>query len=188
VKLRCNICSNLARGAVRLPCCEQAICESCKTLNLRAPPFTKLIAPPPTTGHANLPNICPVCDHSPLNPDDCKPNSALRTTVTVYMRTYDKNKKMALQRKQQELEAAAKKQAPPPPPSHVPGPAPAPEVQPATPQPEAVTPAEERVATPQVKPSTPIAGPASLASNEEKKGSPASAKVGSSLARFSNSS
>jgi hypothetical protein len=32
VKLRCNICSGLARGAVRLPCCEQAICETCGTL------------------------------------------------------------------------------------------------------------------------------------------------------------
>ncbi|KAF8534728.1 hypothetical protein BDD12DRAFT_895239 [Trichophaea hybrida] len=79
VKLRCNICSGLARGAVRLPCCEQAICETCR---------------------ANLPNVCPVCDHSPLNADDCKPNSALRTTVAVFLRTAEKKLALALQKEQ----------------------------------------------------------------------------------------
>ena len=28
-KLRCAICNNLAINAFRLPCCDQAICESC---------------------------------------------------------------------------------------------------------------------------------------------------------------
>lgn len=31
IKLRCAICSKLAVNAFRLPCCEQAICESCET-------------------------------------------------------------------------------------------------------------------------------------------------------------
>lgn len=29
IKLRCAICSKLAINAFRLPCCEQAICETC---------------------------------------------------------------------------------------------------------------------------------------------------------------
>lgn len=30
IKLRCAICSRLAVNAFRLPCCDQAICETCK--------------------------------------------------------------------------------------------------------------------------------------------------------------
>ncbi|KAL7270387.1 hypothetical protein RUND412_006908 [Rhizina undulata] len=81
VKLRCTICSELARGAVRLPCCEQSICETCR---------------------AALPNVCPVCDHSPLSADDCKPNTALRTTVAVFLRTAEKKHLLSLQKEQKE--------------------------------------------------------------------------------------
>jgi hypothetical protein len=122
-----------------------------------------------------------VCDHSPLNADDCKPNSALRTTVTVFLRTAEK--KHAL--RQKELEAAAQKQPSQP----VPEPALTPEVKATTPQPneQTATPGDDRVATPSAKPNTPVTGPASLASNEEKKGSPGSIKVGSPAARLLNS-
>lgn len=65
-KLRCAICSKLAVNSFRLPCCDQAICEDCQ---------------------ATLPNSCPVCSHSPLSPDDCKPHKALRTTIKVFLRT-----------------------------------------------------------------------------------------------------
>ncbi|KAI5840013.1 hypothetical protein DFP73DRAFT_194872 [Morchella snyderi] len=81
VKLRCTICSELARGASRLPCCEQSICENC---------------------HANLPTECPVCDHTPLSPDDCKANIALRTTVAVFLRTQEKKHNLMLQKEQKE--------------------------------------------------------------------------------------
>lgn len=32
IKLRCAICSKLAINAFRLPCCEQAICETCTSI------------------------------------------------------------------------------------------------------------------------------------------------------------
>lgn len=70
-KLRCAICSKLALNAFRLPCCEQAICENC---------------------HATLPASCPVCEHSPLSADDCKPHKALRTTIKVFLRTEEKKR------------------------------------------------------------------------------------------------
>ncbi|RPB02141.1 hypothetical protein L873DRAFT_489489 [Choiromyces venosus 120613-1] len=81
VKLRCTICSELARGASRLPCCEQSICESCRS---------------------KLPDVCPVCDHSPLSADDCKPNGALRTTVAVFLRTAEKKHNLSMQKLQKE--------------------------------------------------------------------------------------
>ncbi|KAH8894764.1 hypothetical protein GQ53DRAFT_62025 [Thozetella sp. PMI_491] len=70
-KLRCAICSKLAVDAFRLPCCEQAICSNC---------------------HSTLPSSCPVCEHSPLSADDCKPHKALRTTIKVFLRTAEKKR------------------------------------------------------------------------------------------------
>ena len=44
IKLRCAICSKLAVNAFRLPCCEQAICETCTCGLQRDPqPGTNLI-------------------------------------------------------------------------------------------------------------------------------------------------
>ncbi|KAH6604218.1 hypothetical protein Trco_007664, partial [Trichoderma cornu-damae] len=70
-KLRCANCSKLAVNALRLPCCEQAICETC---------------------HSNLPQSCPVCEHSPLSAADCNPNKSLRTTIRVFLRTAEKKR------------------------------------------------------------------------------------------------
>ncbi|OKL60421.1 hypothetical protein UA08_03975 [Talaromyces atroroseus] len=70
-KLRCAICNKLAINAFRLPCCDQAICESCQT---------------------SLPDSCPVCDHNPVSPDLCKPNKALRTTLKAFLRTEEKKR------------------------------------------------------------------------------------------------
>lgn len=55
-----------------------------------------------TAGHTNLPNVCPVCDHSPLSPDDCKANTALRTTVAVFLRTAEKKHNLLQQKEQKE--------------------------------------------------------------------------------------
>src|SRR5690554_3388965 len=41
-------------------------------------------------GQKALAGVCPVCDHSPLSQEDCKPNSNLRTTVAVFLRTAEK--------------------------------------------------------------------------------------------------
>ncbi|EAS34473.3 uncharacterized protein CIMG_05497 [Coccidioides immitis RS] len=70
-KLRCAICNKLALNAFRLPCCDQAICESCQ---------------------GSLPENCPVCAHTPLDADLCKPNKALRTTLKAFLRTEEKKR------------------------------------------------------------------------------------------------
>lgn len=70
-KLRCAICSKLAVNPFRLPCCEQAICDDCQS---------------------RLPASCPVCEHSPLSADDCKPHKSLRTTIKVFLRTEEKKR------------------------------------------------------------------------------------------------
>ncbi|OAX84904.1 hypothetical protein ACJ72_00726 [Emergomyces africanus] len=70
-KLRCAICNKLAINAFRLPCCDQAICENCQAL---------------------LPESCPVCAHTPLSADLCKPNKALRTTLKAFLRTEEKKR------------------------------------------------------------------------------------------------
>ncbi|OJD10054.1 hypothetical protein AJ78_08779 [Emergomyces pasteurianus Ep9510] len=73
-KLRCAICNKLAINAFRLPCCDQAVCESCQAL---------------------LPESCPVCAHTPLSADLCKPNKALRTTLKAFLRTEEKKREKA---------------------------------------------------------------------------------------------
>ncbi|KAL4933330.1 uncharacterized protein BDV17DRAFT_287001 [Aspergillus undulatus] len=70
-KLRCAICNKLAVNAFKLPCCDQAICENCQT---------------------SLPDTCPVCAHTPLSSDLCKPNKALRTTLKAFLRTEEKKR------------------------------------------------------------------------------------------------
>jgi hypothetical protein len=71
IKLRCAICSKLAVNAFRLPCCEQAICETCQS---------------------SLPSSCPVCEHEPLAAQDCTPHKSLRTTIKVFLRTEEKKR------------------------------------------------------------------------------------------------
>ncbi|KAH1287062.1 hypothetical protein KXW19_006654 [Aspergillus fumigatus] len=70
-KLRCASCNKLAVNAFRLPCCDQAICENCQI---------------------SLPETCPVCAHTPISPDLCKPNKALRTTLKAFLRTEEKKR------------------------------------------------------------------------------------------------
>lgn len=53
-------------------------------------------------GRENLPGVCPVCDHSPLSPDICKDNTALRTTVAVFLRTAEKKHLLSLQKEKKE--------------------------------------------------------------------------------------
>ncbi|RFU30747.1 hypothetical protein B7463_g5591, partial [Scytalidium lignicola] len=62
IKLRCAICSRLAVNAFRLPCCEQAICETCQS---------------------TLPASCPVCEHTPVAAEDCKPHNPPDTPVNT---------------------------------------------------------------------------------------------------------
>ncbi|KAJ5777611.1 hypothetical protein N7520_000857 [Penicillium odoratum] len=71
MKLRCAICNMLAVNAFRLPCCDQSICETCQS---------------------SLVDTCPVCAHTPVSPDLCKPNKALRTTLKAYLRTEEKKR------------------------------------------------------------------------------------------------
>ncbi|CAD0086635.1 unnamed protein product [Aureobasidium vineae] len=82
-KLRCTTCSKLATNAFKLQCCDSSICQDCQ---------------------ATLPDACPVCSHSPLDPDMCKPNKSLRMTVRAFIKAEEKKKIAA-------AEAAAAAQA-----------------------------------------------------------------------------
>lgn len=44
------------------------------------------------TGQSTLPNSCPLCEHSPVSGEDCKPNKALRTTIKVFLRNEEKKR------------------------------------------------------------------------------------------------
>ncbi|KAJ8613330.1 hypothetical protein MRB53_037017 [Persea americana] len=46
----------------------------------------------PIAGQASLPESCLVCAHSPLTPDDCKPNKALRLTVKAFLKNEEKKR------------------------------------------------------------------------------------------------
>ncbi|KFX90621.1 hypothetical protein O988_08104, partial [Pseudogymnoascus sp. VKM F-3808] len=118
IKLRCAICSKLALNAFRLPCCEQAICEDCQS---------------------SLPSSCPVCEHTPVAAEDCKPHKSLRTTIKVFLRTEEK-KRLALQ-------AKAVKDTPPITPVED-APAPAPASVPAPEESTSVAPAEDKAEEP----------------------------------------
>lgn len=89
-KLRCAICSKLAVNAFKTPCCEQMICENCKTSVFIA----ALACPPLTTrvGTSTLPTTCPVCEHTPVCVDDCKPNNKLRMTTRAFLKTAEKKR------------------------------------------------------------------------------------------------
>ncbi|KAF7554837.1 hypothetical protein G7046_g6704 [Stylonectria norvegica] len=93
IKLRCAICSKLAINAFRLPCCEQAICETCQS---------------------NLPASCPVCEHSPLSAEDCNPNKSLRTTIRVFLRTAEKKREASRAKEEKESEPPTPIEAPRP--------------------------------------------------------------------------
>ncbi|KAK7516824.1 hypothetical protein IWZ03DRAFT_379148 [Phyllosticta citriasiana] len=71
IKLRCAICNKLVINAFGLPCCDQSICENCQS---------------------SLPDSCPVCSHSPLSADDCKPKKNLRLTVKAYLKSEEKKR------------------------------------------------------------------------------------------------
>lgn len=44
------------------------------------------------SGQASLPDTCSVCAHTPVSPDLCKPNKALRTTLKAFLRTEEKKR------------------------------------------------------------------------------------------------
>lgn len=62
-------------------------------------------------GQSSIQSQCPVCDHSPLTPDLCKPSKAVRTTAKAYLKTAEK--KLADERLKAEA-AAGQAEAPTP--------------------------------------------------------------------------
>jgi hypothetical protein len=46
-------------------------------------------------GQSTLPSSCPVCEHTPVSAEDCKPNKSLRTTIKVFLRTEEKKREAA---------------------------------------------------------------------------------------------
>ena len=45
-----------------------------------------------SAGQTSLPETCPVCAHSPLTAEDCKPNKALRLTVKAFLKNEEKKR------------------------------------------------------------------------------------------------
>jgi len=76
-------------NAFRLPCCDQAICETCEYKRQHAFCLAPTNALP---GQSTLPSSCPVCEHTPVAAEDCKPNKSLRTTIKVFLRTEEKKR------------------------------------------------------------------------------------------------
>ncbi|KAI6885514.1 hypothetical protein KC334_g15821, partial [Hortaea werneckii] len=70
-KLRCGNCNKLAIDAIRLPCCDQSLCLPCSQ---------------------DLGDACPVCQHTPVAAEDCKPNKALRTTIKAFLKTEEQKR------------------------------------------------------------------------------------------------
>lgn len=94
-------------------------------------------------GQASLPDTCPVCAHTPLSSDLCKPNKALRTTLKAFLRTEEKKR----EKDRQSATPAAPAEAAPvdgtPAPSEQPAATPAPHI-PAAAAPEEQAPVEEQ--------------------------------------------
>lgn len=44
------------------------------------------------TGKTTLPSTCPVCEHTPVSVDDCKPNNKLRMTTRAFLKTAEKKR------------------------------------------------------------------------------------------------
>lgn len=87
IKLRCAVCSRLAVNAFRLPCCDQAICETCELL--RPELYESVLT---CIGQSTIKPTCPVCEHNPVSAGDCKPHKSLRTTIRVFLRTAEKKR------------------------------------------------------------------------------------------------
>lgn len=82
-------------NAFRLPCCDQSICETCTAPLLNITDNTRLTGCP--LGQSSLSDTCPVCAHTPVSPDLCKPNKALRTTLKAFLRTEEKKREKGRQ-------------------------------------------------------------------------------------------
>lgn len=90
-----------------------------------------------------MPDTCPVCAHTPLSSDLCKPNKALRTTLKAFLRTEEKKR----EKDRQSATPAALAEAPvdgTPAPSEQPAVTPAPDT-PVAPVPEEQAPAGEQL-------------------------------------------
>ncbi|RDA85475.1 hypothetical protein CP532_0011 [Ophiocordyceps camponoti-leonardi (nom. inval.)] len=113
IKLRCAICSKLAINAFRLPCCDQAICETCMEAKIRVASAAS-DSNGSSPGQSSLPLSCPVCEHSPLAAEDCKPNKSLRTTIRVFLRTAEKKREANRAKEAKDAMPAAPVEAPKP--------------------------------------------------------------------------
>jgi len=105
------------------------------------------------SGQSTLPESCPVCEHSPVSADDCKPNKALRTTIKVFLRTEEK--------KREALRLKEAKNTPPATPAPIPTPV----------DPVPVTPPKSEISEPKaeeqavVEEPTPAVEPESVSEN-----------------------
>lgn len=75
------------------------------------PPFEPALI---VTGHSNLPQSCPVCEHSPLSAADCSPNKSLRTTIRVFLRTAEKKREASRSKESNDITPITPVDAPKP--------------------------------------------------------------------------
>lgn len=66
------------------------ICENCKKHQFVDLTLTSLTTS--LTGKTTLPSTCPVCEHTPVSVDDCKPNNKLRMTTRAFLKTAEKKR------------------------------------------------------------------------------------------------
>lgn len=43
-------------------------------------------------GQSTLPTTCPVCQHTPISADDCKPNKTLRLTIRAFLKSEERKR------------------------------------------------------------------------------------------------
>jgi hypothetical protein len=43
-------------------------------------------------GQSILPTTCPVCQHTPISADDCKPNKTLRLTIRAFLKSEERKR------------------------------------------------------------------------------------------------
>ena len=103
VKLRCATCSQIALNALRLPCCEQNICETCEFALEACLPRDANQSP----GYNELEDVCQVCHHEPLDKTLCTPNKSLRTTTKIFLKKKILERSKEQKKAEQEAAAAA---------------------------------------------------------------------------------
>lgn len=101
-RLKCAICTALARDAWKLSCCDQVICGPCRESGFSTRSILLILR----LGFETLPvDACPICAFSPVDKEKCTAATSLRTTIAVFLRHAEKRYKDALAKEAKEGDA-----------------------------------------------------------------------------------